>query len=350
MQSQSVYAFLLALVLSLTLTPLVRAFARRVGALCYPNERSVHRSPVPYLGGVAIYIASASVIILFGGGDQAAKNATVIGGLLILIVGVIDDLLELRPWQKVLGQLVSAAVVMALGVSISFVTNPFASEIVNLGVASIPLTMLWVVSFENLINLSDGLDGLAAGVVAITATVMVFAARRAGSVAICPSAAAVAGATIGFLPYNFHPASIFMGDAGAMYLGLALSVLSVQGLAKSAVAMSVLVPILALLVPISDAAFAIIRRKFSGTSIARADHDHLHHRLLELGLDQRQAVLLIYLVSLGFGLLGLVSSFIPIAQGGPIAASAVIGLFAAARRAGLLTISSRKPHQGAGQR
>ncbi len=175
---------------------------------------------------------------------------------------------------------------------------------------------------------------------------MVFAAARAGASGITSAAAALAGSVLGFLPFNFHPASIFMGDAGAMYIGLALAVLSVQGLAKSAVFMSILVPLLTLMVPISDVAFAVIRRSLAGTSFARKDHDHLHHRLLELGLGQRQAVLIIYAVSLGFGILGMISSFVPVAQGGPIAGLAILGLLVVAHRAGLLTISVKKRSKG----
>ncbi len=339
---KSAYAFGLAFVLSLGLTPLVRLLAKRTGAMCYPNSRSVHRVPVPYLGGVAIYLASVIAMLVANTGEKTALPAVAVGGFVILVVGLIDDLRPMKPWQKLIGQFVSAGVVVKLGVSISFLKNPFSGEIVLVGAIALPLTLLWIVSFENLINWSDGLDGLAAGIVGITGTAMIFAISEAGAIAVAPEAAALAGAVFGFLPFNFHPASIFMGDAGAMYLGLALSVLSVQGLVKSAVAMSILAPILTLMVPISDMAFSILRRKLSGRAASEADRDHLHHRLLELGMSQRQAVLSIYAVSLCFGILGLVSGFVPLSTGGPLAGLAVLGMFVVAYRAGLLSLGTKK--------
>lgn len=334
------YTFLAALGLSLVLTPAVRAFARKVKALSYPNERSVHRIPIPYLGGVAIYVASVAAMLLSKAAkDPALIKALVSGGFVILVVGIVDDLAGLKPWQKLIGQFLSGIPVLMSRVSISFVTDPVTGTVKLLGMAALPITLIWIMSFENLINLSDGLDGLAAGVTAITAVVIVFAASKAGAPRVCPVAAAVAGSVLGFLPYNFHPASIFMGDAGALYLGLALAVLSIQGLVKSTVMMSVFAPLLTLLIPISDAAFAVIRRKFMGMPASGADRDHLHHRLLELGLGYRQSVFIIYLVSLGFGALGLVASFIPIYQGASIAGLAVMALLVVMHRTGLLTVN-----------
>lgn len=329
----------MALGLSLGLTPVVRALARKTGALCYPNERSVHRVPVPYLGGVSIYLASVlAVSLIKSPKDPVLVRALTYGGVFILIVGLVDDLVGLKPWQKALGQILSGVLVLALRINISFVSDPWSNTVKVLGFLAVPVTLFWIVSFENLINFSDGLDGLAAGVTAITATVIVFAANKAGAPKVCPVAAAIAGSVLGFLPYNFHPASIFMGDAGALYLGLALASLSIQGLVKSAVLMSVFAPLLALLIPISDAAFAIIRRRSAGMPASRADRDHLHHRLLELGLGHRQCVYIIYFVSMGFGALGLVASFIPLAQGVSIAGVAVVALLLTMHRTGLLSV------------
>lgn len=339
---QSFSSFLLAVVIAAALTPIARAFAVRVGALSYPNKRSVHTKPIPYLGGVAIYLASVVAVLIVGVKDAVARNALIWGGGVILLVGVIDDLKNLRPWQKIAGQMISAAIAVGLGVNISFFTDPFTGNIKYLGVFGIPLTVFWIIAFENLVNLSDGLDGLCAGIVAIASAVMVFASARVGVGAISVAAAAIAGSVLGFLPYNFHPASIFMGDAGAMYLGYALAVLSVQGLVKSAAALTVLAPVFALLVPISDAAFAIVRRFAGGVPVMQADHDHIHHRLLELGLSQEKAVLSIYSVSLIFGALGLFSGFMPVYQGAPITVVAIAGLYLFAHRAGLLTINAKR--------
>lgn len=342
---QTALSFIIAFILALALTPVMRGLARRVGAVVYPNQRSVHKVPIPHLGGTAIYLASVTAILLTRPHDKVTEYGIIFGGLVIFLVGLIDDFLTLKPWQKVLGQIFSAATVVYLGVSITFVKDPLSGTIRFLGPLAIPLTLFWVVSFENLINLSDGLDGLAAGIVGITALVTVFASAKVGVPSVCPLAAAVAGSVIGFLPYNFHPASIFMGDAGAMYLGLALSVLSVQGLVKSTVAMAVLAPLLALLVPISDAAFAIVRRRSSGVPVSLADRDHIHHRLLELGMGQRQAVMAIYVVSLVFGALGLFSTFLPVSESGPITGLAVLGLFFFAHKMGLFTVRHTRSEQ-----
>jgi len=339
-------SFIIAFVLALTLTPLFRRLARRLGALSYPNERSVHKEPIPYLGGVAIYVSSIAAILAIGPQDKSTQQGIIWGGLIILIVGIIDDLYSLKPWQKVLGQLASAICVVALGVDITFVKDPFTGMFRFLGILAVPITIMWVICFENVINLSDGLDGLAAGLSGIAALVTVFASAEAGVPSVSLAAAAVAGSVFGFLPYNFHPASIFMGDAGAMYLGLVLSVISVQGLVKSTVALSVLAPILALLVPISDAAFAIVRRRASGKSVSSADHDHIHHRLLDLGLEHRQAVLAIYLVSAVFGVLGISSTFLPVYSSTTIAGLAIVGLFFIVHKTGILSISrSRNKNQ-----
>lgn len=339
---QALFAFIVAFALALGLTPLVRALARKSGFMAYPDERSVHQRPVPYLGGVAIYLASVAAVLVTGPQDRPTQQALIFGGLFILIVGIIDDLYNLKPWQKVLGQLGSALIVVALGVDISFLTDPFTGKIRFTGIFAIPLTILWVISFENLINLSDGLDGLAAGISGITALVTVFASVRAGVPSVGLAAAAIAGSVFGFLPYNWHPASIFMGDAGAMYLGLALSVLSVQGLVKSTLAMAVLAPILALFVPISDAAFAILRRRSLGRPVARRDNDHIHHRLLELGLGQKRAVLTIYVVTAVFGVLGLFSTFLPISGTGPLAGLAVLGVLLVAHKMGILALPAER--------
>ncbi|NLC16080.1 MAG: undecaprenyl/decaprenyl-phosphate alpha-N-acetylglucosaminyl 1-phosphate transferase [Firmicutes bacterium] len=313
--------------------------------MAYPSERSVHRRPVPYLGGAAIYLASIAAVLITGPQDRATKQALIFGGLFILIIGIIDDLYNLKPWQKVLGQLGSALIVVGLGVDISFLTDPFTGTIRFTGMLAIPLTVLWVISFENVINLSDGLDGLAAGISGITALVTVFASVRAGAPSVGLAAAAIAGSVFGFLPYNWHPASIFMGDAGAMYLGLALAVLSVQGLVKSTLAMAVLAPILALLVPISDAAFAILRRRSLGRPVSRRDSDHIHHRLLELGLGQKKAVVAIYIVTAAFGVLGLFSTFLPVSGSGPLAGLAIICVLLVAHKMGILSIPARKRKQ-----
>ncbi|HHY34933.1 MAG TPA: undecaprenyl/decaprenyl-phosphate alpha-N-acetylglucosaminyl 1-phosphate transferase [Firmicutes bacterium] len=348
---QQVLPFVAAFALSLALTPVMRWVARRTGAVAYPNSRSVHRYPIPYLGGVAIFAASVAAVVVSGFRDGPSWRALLLGGLFILVVGLIDDLITLKPWQKLIGQVISGAIVVAAGIRISFITNPVSGEIHLLpDWIAVGFTVFWVVSFENLINLSDGLDGLAAGVVGIASTVMTLSAVRSGNAGVVPQALAIAGAVAGFLPYNFHPARIFMGDAGAMYLGLALACISAEGLVKSTAAMALLAPILALLVPISDAAFAIVRRRLAGQPVSRADHDHIHHRLLEMGLSHRQVVLLIYGVSVLLGGLGLFSSLVPVEMGAPAAIIGVSALYLICWRFGLFSLKGLYDKQKLGDK
>lgn len=348
---QQVLPFVAAFALSLALTPVMRWVARRTGAVAYPNSRSVHRYPIPYLGGVAIFAASVAAVVVSGFRDGPSWRALLLGGLFILVVGLVDDLITLKPWQKLIGQVISGAIVVAAGIRISFITNPVSGEIHLLpDWIAVGFTVFWVVSFENLINLSDGLDGLAAGVVGIASTVMTLSAVRSGNAGVVPQALAIAGAVAGFLPYNFHPARIFMGDAGAMYLGLALACISAEGLVKSTAAMALLAPILALLVPISDAAFAIVRRRLAGQPVSRADHDHIHHRLLEMGLSHRQVVLLIYGVSVLLGGLGLFSSLVPVEMGAPAAIIGVSALYLICWRFGLFSLKGLYDKQKLGDK
>ena len=348
---QTAMAFVAAFAVSLGLTPIMRSVAIRTGALAQPNSRTVHRHPVPYLGGIAIFTASVVALLASGCTYGSSWRALLLGGAFILVVGLVDDLVVLKPWQKLLGQIASGAIVVSMGIRISFLGNPLSGEIRLLpGWMATALSVFWVVCFENLINLSDGLDGLAAGVVGIASGVMALSALRAGNAAVVPQALAIAGAVAGFLPYNFHPARVFMGDAGAMYLGLALACISAEGLVKSAAAMALLAPILALLVPISDAAFAIVRRRLAGQPVSRADHDHIHHRLLEMGLSHRQVVLLIYGVSGLLGGLGLFSSIVPVQMGAPAAIAGVSALYLISWRLGLFNVKGLYDKQRPGNK
>jgi UDP-GlcNAc:undecaprenyl-phosphate GlcNAc-1-phosphate transferase len=225
------------------------------------------------------------------------------GIAVIFVVGVLDDILELNPGQKLLGQLAAAGVVIAFGVRISFVSNPFGGGIILLGVLSVPLTLFWIVGFANVINLIDGLDGLAAGVSGIAALSFLVLAAQSNVFAAGVLAAALLGACIGFLRYNFNPASIFMGDSGALFLGFTLACVSLLGVMKSVAAITLVVPLLIIGVPIFDTFSAIIRRSRHGQPIQSADKGHIHHRLLGRGFNQRQTVLIIYVwsIALAFG-------------------------------------------------
>ncbi|HCJ09790.1 MAG TPA: undecaprenyl-phosphate alpha-N-acetylglucosaminyl 1-phosphate transferase [Clostridiales bacterium] len=295
-------ACLVAFATTYLLTPLVRRLAVRVGAVTRPAARSVHTTPTPHLGGLAIYASFAVTLLLIGELPRSETVRILACGLLALGLGTLDDFRDLSPRTKLLGQVLVASLLVGLGVRIHFITNPFG-DLIYLGSWSYPLSVLWVVAVMNVVNLADGLDGLAAGICAIAAIAALFASARVGLLPeVTILAAALAGSTVGFLPHNFNPAKIFMGDAGAMFLGFTLAAISIHGALKQTTAVALLVPIVALGLPITDTALAIYRRLRAGRSVGQADRGHLHHRLLDLGLTQRQAVLVMWGVTAWLGL------------------------------------------------
>lgn len=320
-------AFVGAGLIVLVLTPLVRRLAVRTGAIDEPDERRVHVIATPRLGGVAIVLAFVVMLLLAGQGVGLGQplEGVVAGGLLIAGVGVVDDVIELPPYIKLLGQITAAAVAVSWGARITWVTDPLGGML-HLSWLAIPLTMLWIVAVTNAINIIDGLDGLAAGVSGIVAmTVLVVAAGR-GASGVALLGAILAGSALGFLRYNFHPASIFMGDTGAMFLGYMLAAISVEGTLKETTTIALIVPILALGLPIFDTGFAILRRTISGRRMSEADRGHLHHRLLGLGLSQRQVAVTLYAVTVALAASGVVMSVVSLRIGAAVLAI-VTGLF-----------------------
>lgn len=339
---QQLNALFLALMLSLILTPIVRWVAHRVGALARPVERSVHRVPVPHLGGVALYLAFSVSVLATVGWREPAVTGVLLGGFAILVVGVVDDIKTLRPGAKMAGQLVAALILVALGTRIGWVTNPWGGLLV-LGYMSIPLTIFWVISFVNIVNLIDGLDGLAAGITTIASLVLlVMALRTDQALPVVVMGAALTGSALGFLPFNFNPAKIFMGDGGAMFLGFALAALSVEGLLKSTLALAFIIPVVVLGLPVFDTALAIHRRWRQGLPVSGADSDHLHHRLLRLGFSHREAVLAMYGVSawLGLGALAMVEA--TVSQALAILTLSAVLLYLGAKRVGILDLREGK--------
>ncbi len=333
------WAFILGGLVSLGLTPLIKKFAERVGAVDEPGGRSVHQKPTPHLGGLAIFIPFSLAVIGILGWDEPFVKAAVLGGLAILAVGVVDDFLSFTPLAKLVGQILAAFIPVAYGIQIEFLTNPLGG-LIYLGVLSLPLTVFWIVSFTNIINLIDGLDGLAAGVSVIASLIlMVSGLQMLGTHPMAEFAvvmtAALAGSALGFLPYNFNPAKIFMGDAGAMFLGFALAVVSVEGLLKSTAAIALAIPVLALGLPIMDTVFAVIRRVRNGQPIGKADRGHIHHRLLSLGLSHRDAVLVMYLVSGWLGISALALIELSFLQAMTIIFFVIISLYFAAKKVGV---------------
>mgnify|MGYP000860404273 FL=1 len=297
-------AFLISAIISLSMTPVARKVAVRVGAVDIPkDERRVHKKPMPLMGGLAIFISVLVSSLIFLPIDKTLISI-IIGSSIIFISGVIDDIRGLSPKGKLIFQILASIVLILGDVKIDAITNPFGAPgtVLSLGMFSIPITIFWVVGITNTLNLIDGLDGLAAGVAMIASLSFLFVANKFNYIPVVIISAIVAGACLGFLPYNFNPAKIFMGDTGALFLGFVLASLSIEGVMKSVATIAVVVPIIILGVPIFDTTFAIFRRLLNGKSIAEADKGHLHHRLLKLGFSQRKTVLILYAISAIFGL------------------------------------------------
>jgi UDP-GlcNAc:undecaprenyl-phosphate GlcNAc-1-phosphate transferase len=304
---------LIALAAGLALTPAVIWAARRTGFLARPNrDRDIHTQPIPYGGGLAMFgafaVASLAVVWIY---PDLGRDASVPGLLLLCgltaVIFVIDDRWGIHALIKLaLQAAIAVAAVKLFGFEIKFLLvlpGPLP-QVHDLGLLVLPITVFWILGMQNTVNLLDGVDGLAAGVVGVTAVVLLVASagRQPGIVAL---AAALTGACAAFLFFNFNPARIFMGDSGAYWLGLALALLSVAGVAKVAIAAAIAVPVLAMGIPIADTALSIVRRRLNGQSFHHADAKHIHHLLLEAGLTQRQTCILFYCASGILGAVGL---------------------------------------------
>lgn len=295
-------AFGAAMIGALAMTPLVRHLAVRLGAVDVPEDRKVHEKETPTLGGLAIYgslILGIGVYLAMGNQKISSDLlGVVIGATVIVVFGAMDDVRGLSPLSKIFGQVLAAGVLVIMGVQIQNIRVPRMVVVSLSPELSVIVSLLWVVAFINVINLIDGLDGLAAGITCITSFAMFYFATQTGVGGAYVDAALIsivmAGATLGFLRYNFNPASIFMGDSGSMLLGFLLGAVTIQGVLKSIAAVALFVPLVALAIPIVDTGMAIIRRVRRGQPITHADKEHVHHRLLNMGHSHRQAVLLLY--------------------------------------------------------
>lgn len=298
-------AFLLSFLITYFITPFVKKLAFKVGAVDIPkDERRVHKQPIPRLGGLAIFIGFLISYLAFSNFSNLSMGLLA-GSLVIVIVGIIDDIRPLDAKIKLVFQILAAVIVIYSGVKIQAITNPFTQERITsldfYGISTI-ITILWIVGVTNAINFIDGLDGLAAGVSSIAAVFLMFIGLINGRTTEVLLTAILAGSTLGFLPFNFNPAKIFMGDTGSTFLGFALAVISIQGTLKSYAAIAILVPLLVLGLPIFDTAFAILRRIIKGRPIMEADRGHLHHRLIDAGYSQKQSVLMLYTISVLLGI------------------------------------------------
>ena len=294
-----ILCFSLAFGVSLAATPFVRILAHKIGAIDIPDARRVHDHPIPRMGGLAIFYGFLISLLCFARVDMQLKGI-IIGALVIVAVGIVDDVKQLGAKIKFVAQLAVALVVVAHGVVIEYIIVPsFINEtgILSLGYFAIPITLLWIVGVTNAVNLIDGLDGLAVGVSSIATFSLFFIAILAGEMQVALITAALAGGCLGFLPYNFNPAKIFMGDTGSTFLGYILSIVCIQGLFKGYVVISFIIPFLILGLPIFDTAFAIVRRIWNKKPIMAPDRGHLHHKLMDMGFSQKQTVAILYVIT-----------------------------------------------------
>ena len=302
--------FVTALVVTLAATPLARIIATRLGAVDKPSKRRINKVAVPRMGGIAIFVAIACAVAVQYLGHAYLKWPPVfsqnlfstlnypllaLSFLIIFMTGAIDDVFQLKPLVKLAGQALAACVAVAAGLTVGRIMNPFGPEVIELGWVAYPITVVYLVAYVNIINLIDGLDGLASGITFISCCTLFFLAHLAGRADACALSIAVAGATLGFLRYNFNPASIFLGDCGSLLLGFSLGAISLLNVRRVAGLTTIIVPLVISFVPIVDTLSAIIRRKRAHVSVGQADKGHIHHRLIADGYDQKQAVLLMYL-------------------------------------------------------
>lgn len=313
LQVLAALAVVVAIVVTAAVVPLSMWLANKTGCVDTPGDvRRIHTHPTPRLGGLALYAGFAVSVALFGRSAPHWPALIVVGGGVTILMAL-DDALNLSWWTKLIIQFLTAIAVVWSGLLISFIAIPgtHAADIFHLGLFAIPVTIVWIVGMQNSINLIDGVDGVAAGVVGVVAAVLLAAAAMRldqahnDQVGVVIVSAALLGACLGFLIFNFSPARLFMGDSGSHFLGVAVGMITIAGVAKVAVALALVVPILALGVPIGDTAFAIWRRRRAGARIAHGDRGHIHHRLLDRGLSARETAIAFYLATGALGCVGL---------------------------------------------
>lgn len=298
--------FVVAFIITYVATPWVRRKAIQWGAMDKPDARKVHTEIIPRLGGLAIFLGYIGGFIPSDVDLHGEKLGLLLGTTVLVAVGLWDDIKQIGPKTKLMGQIAAALILVCSGTSIDFINTPWGDFMYFPAWVAIPFTVFWLVAFTNIVNLIDGLDGLAAGIAVIACVTIFSVTYTLGQMETAIITASLAGATFAFLKYNFNPAKIFMGDTGSMLLGYTLGAISVIGAVKTATMVALIVPVIVLGVPIMDTAFAIIRRYMNGRPIFKPDKGHVHHRLLAMGMTHKQAVLLMYAVTAIFGCLSIV--------------------------------------------
>lgn len=297
---------------------MVRRVALNLGLVDRPGGRKIHKAPVPRVGGVALYISGLIGALPFLK-DNSETFGILLAGTFVLLIGLLDDLIDLQPRIKLAGQIVACVILLVSGVKIDFVTDFISGHgLVALGLLTWPLTLLWVIGLTNTVNLVDGVDGLAGGIVFIALATLLavrlvtphlHAPELIGNVLVLT--ASIMGALLAFLRFNIYPAVIFMGDSGAYFLGFMTAALSVAGATKGSILFPLVVPLIALGLPVLDVFFAILRRYSKKVPIFQADKEHLHHRLLQKGFSQRDTTRFLWMVSTCFGFVAVLAADIP---------------------------------------
>ena len=345
-------ALLVAASVSFLTTPMVKKLACRVGAIDVPKDnRRMHKVPIPRLGGLAIFIAFLLTVLIFADIDRQIRGI-LLGAVMIVVLGVLDDILTLKALPKLIVQIGAAAMAVYHGCVIQFFSNPNVfsdATYINLGWLSVPVTIIWIVAITNAVNFIDGLDGLAVGISAISTASLIVIALLVQEINIAMILVALFGACLGFIPYNMNPAKIFMGDTGSTFLGYILATLSITGLFKMYAIISFAVPFLILGLPIFDICFAFLRRIAHGQSPMQADRGHVHHRLIDMGFTQKQAVAIAYMLTAILGLAAVV-----LTSSGELKALILIGAVFVVGAIGIRLIFSshepaQEPAQDAGQ-
>jgi UDP-GlcNAc:undecaprenyl-phosphate/decaprenyl-phosphate GlcNAc-1-phosphate transferase len=312
-EADAVYAFLAAFAVAAALTPLTARLARRVGAVDQPKERGLGAGSTPLLGGLAMLgavLVASALFLDFGGATEDRWRGILAGAVVIALVGALDDRFDLPPGAKLAGQIAAAAIPVASGVEVTNITLPFFGA-VSFGDAGAPLTAAGLVAVMNVVNLSDGIDGLAAGVCAISAIAFSIIAFDLDRNHAGVFAALTAGAALGFLVHNFYPASVYMGDCGANLLGLLLGCVAVEGAVKTQAVLALLFPLVVLAVPFLDTTFVVLKRMKYRRPIYRADANHFHHRFSRIGFSQRRTVIYLYVWTLLLGTFAVGLRFVP---------------------------------------
>jgi UDP-GlcNAc:undecaprenyl-phosphate/decaprenyl-phosphate GlcNAc-1-phosphate transferase len=329
-----VWGALVALVVVVALTPAVGGMARILGAVDTPGGRRLNRSPVPRLGGLALFLGIVVPSLAFLHLGHQTRGL-LLGAAVAVTVGAVDDFRGLGWFEKLAGQVLAAAIPVGFGVWVDRFTFPIVGIHALPSWVGMPLTVIWIVSIMNMVNFLDGLDGLAAGVAAIAGATFAVIALSLGKPDAAVLSAIVLGACLGFLRHNFYPARIFMGDSGALLLGFVLATVAVQGLLKTAATVALLFPLLVLAVPIVDTTFVVARRLKHGQPVFEGDQAHLHHRFLRRGFSQRRATATIWVWCLSLAAAALGTRFLPIRPHGrwhlwPTVGAAAIALVAIA--------------------